>query len=157
MLFRSYDTCSTIAIIKGNFYKNDSDDICSATYVTLIDHIHLQHFSVIMAGARLVTEEEKQKLIDALKASQEPKAKEYLKRFFGIEEKPEYEFKSFDKVLVKDNEDEEWHISFFAREIVDDSDGLPYKYECSNGTLWNYCIPFEGNETLLGTNKNPEV
>jgi hypothetical protein len=153
----AYDTCSTIAIIKGNFYKNDSDDICSATYVTLIDHIHLQHFSVIMAGARLVTEEEKQKLIDALKASQEPKAKEYLKRFFGIEEKPEYEFKSFDKVLVKDNEDEEWHISFFAREIVDDSDGLPYKYECSNGTLWNYCIPFEGNETLLGTNKNPEV
>lgn len=32
--------------------------------------------------------------------------------------------------------------------------GLPYKYECSNGTLWDYCIHFEGNEHLLGTNKN---
>lgn len=96
-----------------------------------------------------VTESDKQKFIDALKAGKEPKAKEYLKRFFGIEEKPECKFKPFDKVLVKDNEDEEWHISFFAREIVDGSDGLPYKYECSIGALWNYCIPFEGNEHLL--------
>lgn len=153
----AYDTCSTIAIIKGNFYKNDSDDICSATYVTLIDCIHLQHFSVIMAGARLVTEEEKQKLIDALKSSKEPQAKEYLKRFFGIEEKPKCEFEPFDKVLVKNDEDEEWHISFFAREIMNYSDGLTYEYECCNGILWNYCIPFEGNEILLGTTKNPEV
>lgn len=98
---------------------------------------------------RLATDLEKQRMIDALKASKEPKAKEYLKRFFGIEEKPECKFKPFDKVLVKDNEDEEWHISFFAREIVDGSDGLPYKYECSIGALWNYCIPFEGNEHLL--------
>lgn len=41
-----------------------------------------------------------------------------------------------------------------SREIVDDYNGLPYKYECSNGTLWDYCIHFEGNEHLLGTNKN---
>lgn len=41
-------------------------------------------------------------MVDALKASKEPKAKEYLKRFFGIEEKPKYDFKPFDKVLVRD-------------------------------------------------------
>lgn len=105
---------------------------------------------------RLATDLEKQRMIDALKASKEPKAKMYLKRFFGIEEKLKYDFKPFDKVLVKDNVDEEWHISFFAREIVDDSDGLSYKYECSNGTSWNYCISFEGNEHLLGTTENPE-
>lgn len=84
------------------------------------------------------------------------KTEDYLKRFFGIEEKPKYEFKPFDKVLVRDEDDKEWHISLFAREIVDDSDGLSYKYECSNGALWNYCIPFEGNEHLLGTAENPE-
>ena len=105
---------------------------------------------------RLATDSEKQMMINALKASKEPKAKMYLKRFFGIEEKLKYDFKPFDKVLVKDNVDEEWHISFFAREIVDDSDGLSYKYECSNGTSWNYCISFEGNEHLLGTTENPE-
>lgn len=105
---------------------------------------------------RLATDSEKQRMINLLKASKNPKAKEYLKRFFGIEEKPKYEFKPFDKVLVRDEDDKEWHISLFAREIVDDSDGLSYKYECSNGTLWDCCIPFEGNECLLETAENPE-
>lgn len=106
---------------------------------------------------RLATDSEKQRMIKALKKSKNPKAKEYLKRFFGIEEKPKYEFKPFDKVLVRDEDDKEWHISLFAREIVDDSDELSYKYECSNGTLWDCCIPFEGNEHLLGTDENPEI
>lgn len=84
---------------------------------------------------RLATDSEKQKMIKALKKSKNPKAKEYLKRFFGIEERTKYEFKPFDKVLVRDEDDKEWHISLFAREIVDDSDGLSYKHECSNGTF----------------------
>ena len=105
---------------------------------------------------RFATESERQKLVDALKASKEPEAKEYLKRFFGIEEKPKYEFKPFDKVLVRKEGNKKWNISLFAREIVDDSDGLSYKYECSNGTLWDCCIPFEGNEYLLGTAENSE-
>lgn len=105
---------------------------------------------------RFATESERQKLVDALKASKEPEAKEYLKRFFGIEEKPKYEFKPFDKVLVRKEGNKKWNISLFAREIVDDYNGLPYKYECSNGTLWDYCIHFEGNECLLGTTENPE-
>lgn len=102
---------------------------------------------------RFATESERQKLVDALKASKEPEAKEYLKRFFGIEEKPKYEFKPFDKVLVRKEGNKKWNISLFAREIVDDYNGLPYKYECSNGTLWDYCIHFEGNEHLLGTDE----
>lgn len=91
---------------------------------------------------RFATESERQKLVDALKASKEPKAKEYLKRFFGIEEKPKYEFKPFDKVLVRKEGNKKWNISLFAREIVDDYNRLPYKYECSNGTLWDCCIPY---------------
>ena len=105
---------------------------------------------------RLATDSEKQRMINALKASKNPKAKEYLKRFFGIEEEPKYEFKPFDKVLVRKEGNKKWNISLFAREIVDDYNGLPYKYECSNGTLWDYCIPFEGNECLLETAENPE-
>lgn len=105
---------------------------------------------------RLATDSEKQRMINLLKASKNPKAKEYLKRFFGIEEKLKYEFKPFDKVLVRKEGNKKWNISLFAREIVDDYNGLPYKYECSNGTLWDYCIHFEGNECLLGTTENPE-
>lgn len=51
------------------------------------------------------TEKERKQLIDALKTSEEPQAKECLKRFFGIEEKPKCEFKPFDKVLAR-NADE---------------------------------------------------
>lgn len=105
---------------------------------------------------RLATDSEKQKMIKALKKSENPKAKEYLKRFFGIKEEPKYDFKPFDKVLVRKEGNKKWNISLFAREIVDDYNGLPYKYECSNGTLWDYCIHFEGNECLLGTTENPE-
>lgn len=105
---------------------------------------------------RLATDSEKQRMIKALKKSKNPKAKEYLKRFFGIEEKPKYEFKPFDKVLVKYHEDDNWKASLFTRTITDDQDG-EIKYECLNGTVVVYCIPFEGNEHLLGTDENPEI
>lgn len=62
----------------------------------------------------------------------------------------------YDNISNIEYKGEEWHISLFAREIVDDYNGLSYKYECSNGTLWDYCIHFEGNEHLLGTAENPE-
>lgn len=62
---------------------------------------------------RFATESERQKLVDALKASKEPEAKEYLKRFFGIEEKPKYDFKPFDKVLVRKEGNKKWNISQF--------------------------------------------
>lgn len=104
---------------------------------------------------RFATESERQKLVDALKASKEPEAKEYLKRFFGIEEKSKYDFKPFDKVLVKYYEDDNWEASLFIRTITDDQDGET-KYECLNGTVYVYCIHFEGNECLLGTTENPE-
>lgn len=148
------DYCKWISILEGNV-----DTILTLNfhaYVTLITDASKDAGELLFDDSSdnidlisFATEQEKQKLIDALKASKEPKAKEYLKRFFGIEEKPKYEFKPFDKVLVKNDENEEWNISLFAREIMNYSDGLTYEYECCNGILWNYCIPFEGNEHLL--------
>lgn len=41
-----------------------------------------------LINSRKATEDEKQKLIEALKSSKEPKAKEYMRRFFGIENSP---------------------------------------------------------------------
>lgn len=97
---------------------------------------------------RFATEDERQKFIDALKTSKEPKAKMYLKQFFGIKEKLRYDFKPFDKVLVKYYEDDDWEASLFIRTITDDQDGKT-KYECLNGTVYVYCIPYECNEHLL--------
>lgn len=50
--------------------------------------------------------------------------------------------------IVRDTEDDDWHVSLFAREIAD-AQYKEEKYECLNGTGWIYCIPFEGNEHLL--------
>lgn len=91
------------------------------------------------------TEQEKQKLIDALKASDDPIAKEYLKRFFEIEEKPEYKFKPFDKVLVRVSKKCTWNADFYS--YYDDRN----KVYIGIGSISKYCIPYKGNEHLLGT------
>ena len=55
--------------------------------------------------------------------------------------------KPFDKVLVRDNDIKEWCISFFSH-----CNGLEtYKYSCINSYGYARCIPYEGNEHLLGT------
>lgn len=65
---------------------------------------------------------------------------------------PKYSFKPFDKVLVRDREDDVWKADFFSN-YVEDDESLPY---ICVGSLYKLCIPYEGNEHLLGTNNNPE-
>lgn len=63
--------------------------------------------------------------------------------------KKEYEFKPFDKVLVRDTDDGEWCIELFSYIEPNNT----HKYVCLT-TSWDQCIPYEGNEHLLGTS-NP--
>lgn len=94
------------------------------------------------------TEKEREQLIDALKTSKEPQANEYLKRFFGIEEKPKCEFKPFDKVLVRDLFFKVWYNDIFS--FVDKNG----RYMCI-GNVWDECIPYnEQTAHLLGTTEN---
>ena len=107
--------------------------------------------SYISTLCELSTESEKQKLIEALKASREPKAKEYLKRFFGIEQKQEYEFKPFDKVLVRQCTEDKWEAMIFSNY----TDKI-HKYRCC-GMNYMHCIPYNDQTAhLLGTNKDWE-
>lgn len=102
-------------------------------------------------NARKATESEKQKLIDALKASKEPKAKECLK-ILGVEVKQECEFKPFDKVLVRD-EGGVWFADIFSH-YTNDSD---WEYKTAGGGSWEQCIPYnEQTAKLLGTTDNWE-
>ena len=137
----------------GKYLTSLYASLAAGTSLNISDDIaaHENHIECY----RLATDSEKQKMIKALKKSENPKAKEYLKRFFGIEEKLKYDFKPFDKVLAKYYEDDNWEASLFIRTITDDQDGET-KYECLNGTVYVYCIHFEGNECLLGTTENPE-
>lgn len=58
-------------------------------------------------------------------------------------------FKPFDKVLVRDSESDKWRAKLFD---YIDKDGY---YHCVYAN-WAYCIPYIGNESLLGTTKDVE-
>lgn len=60
------------------------------------------------------------------------------------DQKQETELKPFDKVLVRDEDDDEWVCDIFSH--IDEND----YYYCV-GTRWKQCIHYEGNEHLLGT------
>ena len=59
-------------------------------------------------------------------------------------------FKPFDKVLVRDDLNEEWSINLFSYYDREDQD---YPYVCISGR-YEYCIPYEGNEHLVGKTAN---
>ena len=58
-------------------------------------------------------------------------------------------FKPFDKVLVRDSESDKWRANLFGY-ISEDG------YYCCVFASWVYCIPYAGNEYLLGTTKDVE-
>lgn len=101
----------------------------------------------ILDNARLATESEKQRLIGALQVSTDQRAKDCLKKL-GVEVKNKYNLKPFDKVLVRDSEEYFWIADFYSH--IENE-----KFACVGG-ICKYCIPYEGNEHLLGTTKSAE-
>lgn len=61
-----------------------------------------------------------------------------------VDLKQKVEFKPFDKILVRDSYDDMWRACFFSHIRKDG------KYVTTSFT-WKFCIPYEGNERLLGT------
>ena len=61
-------------------------------------------------------------------------------------------FKPFDKVLVRCNKDSVWRCELFSHYNTFNKQ-LPYVCLSS---VYKYCIPYEGNQLLLGTTNNPE-
>ena len=95
-------------------------------------------------------EEQKQQFIVALKASTDPRAKQYLKRFFGIEEKQEQKFEFLQPVLVRDGNCDSWKYGEFIFERA----GV---YYVNGGIGWYSCIPYnDQTKHLLGTTDNWE-
>ena len=99
---------------------------------------------------RFATEEEKQQLFDAL--AKKGKAWDAEKKQI-VDFKPNDELKPFGKVLVRDGKDEIWEPAFFFRYL---SQFSGYNYQTVGGEWRVYCIPYIGNESLLGTSKDVE-
>ena len=118
-------------------YNVNKDSIFFGTPVT----------RVIERNIHLATDEEKQKLFSAL--AKEDKGWDAQKRAI-VYSKPKIELKPFDKVLVRDSKSDDWRANLFG---YISKDGY---YHCVYAN-WVYCIPYIGNESLLGTTKDVEV
>lgn len=97
---------------------------------------------------RYTTSEEKQKLFAAL--AKEGKAWDSEKKII-VELKPKCKFKPFDKVLGRNEKDDVWEAELFSH--YREESQYPF---CCIGFARKYCIPYEGNEHLLGTTKDVE-
>lgn len=96
---------------------------------------------------------------DFVKASDEQRDKfiSDMEKFFGgkynpdtlqVEPvKPECPFEPFDKVLVRNSAVKVWEANYFSHYR---GEGNYYPYACVS-CIYRYCIPYEGNEHLLGT------
>lgn len=118
------------AFLDGNIAIVNEDSYCQKDFCT----------------ARPSTEEEKQQLFDAL--AKEGKAWDADKKEVA-DLKPKVELKPFDKVLVRDSASDKWRANLFG---YIGKDG----YYCCAFAKCIYCIPYEGNEHLLGTTKDVE-
>ena len=105
-------------------------------------------------------EEQKKIIIEALKESKEPKAKEYLKRFFTNHSNSsnigkDCEFKPKDWVLTREGIEDRWCLNIFSHRVWDEDEKC-YLYYCVGG--WDYeCIPYnEQTAHLLGTTESYE-
>ena len=131
-------------------YKRINNNFCDC-YVGINSYCNLvfneyDRYYFISEIEGYANEEQKQQLINALQESKEPLAKEYLKRFFNIEKE---EFKPFDKVLVRDNE-EIWKAAFFSHYVKN----RIYRYLTTGNISYEECIPYnEETKHLLGTDK----
>lgn len=95
---------------------------------------------------RLATDSEKQQLFAALE--KEGKRLDAEKKQI-VDLKPKIELKPFDKVLVRNDKEDQWSANIFSYQVRD-------MYHCLGECYWRYCIPYEGNEHLLGTTNNVE-
>ena len=108
-------------------------------------------FKKDLCKLRIATEAEKQQLFSALKKKGKAWDSE-KKQIVDLKTKVD-ELKPFDKVLVRDGKDEIWEPAFFFRYL---SQFNGYNYQTVGGEWRVYCVPYIGNESLLGTTKYVE-
>ena len=102
--------------------------------------------NIFIADFKYATEEEKQRLFDALAK----KGKQWDAEKKAIVDLPKEEkkckFQPFDKVLVRNLDEDEWKPDFFSKYY-----SVEEEFGCISGMLWKQCIHYEGNEKMAFT------
>ena len=150
-VFREEDEDGELTIIGKLIGKNESEDTLSFGNQYEIEN---EKFVTDQAfDLRISVHEE-------LREATEDEAitfKEAYTQFFGkkteCEEQPP--FKPFDKVLVRNGDNDKWLPAFFIRDIEEYAarfNALPIHF--GKARFFTSCIPFEGNEHLAFTDKD---
>lgn len=149
------DVCYLWGKHKWVFVKKDGSSY-SDMYVSLcLERDRLYYDGSIRYGSpeelRPATEDEKQKLFDAL--AKEGKRWNAEKKCVEDILKP-YEFKKGEPVMVRDKREDCWSLRVF--EIKSDMPGYPYKVRFDSVSVsYRYCIPYnEETMHLLGTTED---
>lgn len=105
----------------------------------------------VIRGGSIVsfTEDGKRNITDAEPTLFPSKEQRDWSKFGVTDQKQKHELKPFDKVLVRDRDEQEWECNLFSHI---GEEGL---YYCVS-SWWVQCIPYEGNEHLLGTTNKTE-
>ena len=146
--------CNDSAFIEIFEYSKKNGDLCDHASLDITNQfLDISGKCIIrkdeITELRLATEEEKKQFFSAL--AKKGKAWDAEKKMI-VNLKPKVELKPFDNVLVRHQKTEEWRANIFSH--TDKTDEY-LDYVCVNGR-WEFCIPYEGNESLLGTTKDVE-
>ena len=141
-----YSKC--IFILKGDLSTNEKQAHSYVFYNVENNNVDFNVLATMIRSRniRLAIEVEKETLFEALAR----KGKYWNAEKKVIEDiKKEYQLKPFDKVLVRDSYNDMWRANLFSHIREDGRD-------VTTGLVWNFCIPYIGNESLLGTTKGVE-
>ena len=124
---------------------NDSRIISNAILYTNGDFIvYSDAITYFVSDINFASIEDKNKLFSAL-----------VREGYRYNEKQhrliKQEFKPFDKVLIRDEDNQTWRACLFSHYRKD----LSCHYACVGCSACKQCIPYEGNEYLLGTTDSP--
>ena len=137
-----------------SFHRYSTGSGCAILYNVLFDanvglfiYNNIYDYDCKKAHIRLATDIEKQELNEAL-AKEGKRLNADNTNVIDIK----YIFKPFDKVLVRDTDDEVWSLEFFShyKKIQ------PYPYACVGGKVFHVCVPYnEETKHLLNTEDKP--
>lgn len=143
---KSEFSANCIFILRGE-YNGEGNALYHAFYNADDKFVYAEYGSTrVHYNLRPATDSEKQQLFAALE--KEGKRWDAEKKQI-VDLKPKIELKPFDKVLVRNDKEDQWSANIFSYQVRD-------MYHCLGECYWRYCIPYEGNEHLLGTTNNVE-
>lgn len=145
-------SCDEDSFTKHTTLILHKDENITESIVSLIRHKKLETNvpidNFLLSRLYPAREDEKKELFDAL--AKGGKAWDAEKKII-VNLKHKCEFKPFDKVLGRNEKDDVWEADLFSHYREESQ----YPFRCI-GFSRKYCIPYEGNEHLLGTRNNPE-